>query len=162
MQKVKKLKPQIDELQKKYGADRTAMSQKQMELYQKEHVNPLAGCLPVLITMPIWFALYRTLSQAVELYQQPFGIGIYDLTQPDHLLPFGISLLPLIVGGLMFFQTWLQPPPDDQPQMKYMMWFMPFMFTFMMLQMASGLSIYMIANSMTRMAQQFYIKRKYK
>jgi YidC/Oxa1 family membrane protein insertase len=161
MQKVKKFKPQIDELQKKYGHDRTLLGQKQMELYQKEGVNPLAGCFPMLITMPIWFALYRTLSQAVELYQQPFAFGILDLTQPDHLL-FGIPLLPLIVGGLMFFQTWLQPPPSDQPQMKYMMWFMPFMFTFMMLQMASGLSIYMIANSLTRMAQQLYIKRKYK
>ena len=62
----------------------------------------------------------------------------------------------------MLFQTWLQPPPSDQPQMKYMMWFMPFMFTFMMLQMASGLSIYMISNSLMRMGQQLYIKRKYK
>jgi YidC/Oxa1 family membrane protein insertase len=161
MQKVKKFKPQIDELQKKYGHDRTLLGQKQMELYQKEGVNPLAGCFPMLITMPIWFALYRTLSQAVELYQQPFYLGIHDLTQPDMLM-FGFPFLPLIVGALMLFQTWLQPPPSDQPQMKYMMWFMPFMFTFMMLKMASGLSIYMIANSLMRMGQQFYIKRKYK
>jgi YidC/Oxa1 family membrane protein insertase len=132
-----------------------------MELYKNENVNPLAGCFPMLITMPIWFALYRTLSQAVELYQQPFFLGIHDLTQPDALM-FGFPFLPLIVGGLMFFQTWLQPPPADQPQMKYMMWFMPFMFTFMMLKMASGLSIYMISNSLMRMAQQLYIKRKYK
>ena len=161
MQKVRKFKPQIDELQKKYGHDRALLGTKQMELYKQEGVNPLAGCLPMLITMPIWFALYRTLSQAVELYQQPFAIGIYDLTAPDHLLGI-VSLLPLIVGALMLFQTWLQPPPADQPQMKYMMWFMPFMFTFMMLQMASGLSIYMISNSLMRMGQQLYIKRKYK
>jgi YidC/Oxa1 family membrane protein insertase len=161
MQQVKKLKPEIDALQKKYGNDRAALGQKQMELYKEKGINPLAGCFPVLVQMPIWFALYRTLSQAVELYQQPFAMGIMDLTQPDQLLPFGISLLPLIVGGLMLGQTFLQPPPDDQPQMKYMMWFMPFMFTFLMLQMASGLSIYMITNSLLTMAQQFYIKKKY-
>lgn len=161
MQQVRKLKPEIDALQKKYGHDRATLGQKQMELYKEKNINPLAGCFPVLVQMPIWFALYRTLSMAVELYQQPFGMGIVDLTQPDALLPFGISLLPLIVGGLMLAQTFMQPPPDDQPQMKYMMWFMPFMFTFLMLQMASGLSIYMITNSLLTMAQQFYIKKKY-
>lgn len=161
MQQVRKLKPEIDALQKKYGHDRATLGQKQMALYQEKGINPLAGCFPVLVQMPIWFALYRTLSMAVELYQQPFAFGIVDLTQPDMLLPFGISLLPLIVGALMLGQTWLQPPPDDQPQMKYMMWFMPFMFTFLMLQMASGLSIYMITNSLLTMAQQFYIKKKY-
>lgn len=161
MQQVRKIKPEVDALQKKYGHDRATLGQKQMELYKEKGINPLAGCFPVLIQMPIWFALYRTLSMAVELYQQPFALGILDLTQPDALLPLGISLLPIIVGALMLVQTFMQPPPDDQPQMKYMMWFMPFMFTFLMLQMASGLSIYMITNSLLTMAQQFYIKKKY-
>ncbi|MBI1945188.1 MAG: membrane protein insertase YidC [Deltaproteobacteria bacterium] len=166
MQQIKKIKPEIDELTKKYGHDRTLMGQKQMELYKQKGISPLAGCLPVMVQMPIWFALYRTLSQAVELYQQPFAaapwtFGILDLTQPDALLPFGISLLPLIVGALMLFQTWLQPPPADQPQMKYMMWGMPVFFSFLMLSMASGLSIYMITNSLLTMAQQLYIKKKY-
>ena len=166
MQQIKKIKPEIDELTKKYGNDRTLLSQKQMELYKTKGISPLAGCLPVVVQMPIWFALYRTLSQAVELYQQPFAaapwtLGILDLTQPDALLPFGISLLPLIVGALMLFQTWLQPPPSDQPQMKYMMWGMPVFFSFLMLSMASGLSIYMITNSLLTMAQQLYIKKKY-
>ncbi len=166
MQQVKKIKPEIDELTKKYGHDRTVLGQKQMELYKAKGINPLAGCFPVLVQMPIWFALYRTLSQAVELYQQPFAaapwtLGILDLTQPDMLLPFGISLLPLIVGALMLFQTWLQPPPADQPQMKYMMWGMPVFFSFLMLSMASGLSIYMITNSLLTMAQQLYIKKRY-
>ncbi|MCC7072751.1 MAG: membrane protein insertase YidC [Deltaproteobacteria bacterium] len=166
MQQIKKIKPEVDELTKKYGHDRTVLGQKQMELYKEKGINPLAGCFPVLVQMPIWFALYRTLSQAVELYQQPFAaapwtLGILDLTQPDMLLPFGISLLPLIVGALMLFQTWLQPPPSDQPQMKYMMWGMPVFFSFLMLSMASGLSIYMITNSLLTMAQQLYIKKKY-
>lgn len=166
MQQIKKVKPELDELTKKYGHDRTILGQKQMELYKTKGINPLAGCFPVLVQMPIWFALYRTLSQAVELYQQPFAaqpwtLGILDLTQPDALLPFGLSLLPLIVGALMLAQTWLQPPPADQPQMKYMMWGMPVFFTFLMLSMASGLSIYMITNSLLTMAQQLYIKKKY-
>lgn len=166
MQQIKKIKPEIDELTKKFGHDRNLLGQKQMELYKTKGINPLAGCFPVLVQMPIWFALYRTLSMAVELYQQPFAaapftLGILDLTQPDALLPFGISLLPIIVGGLMLVQTWMQPPPDDQPQLKYMMWGMPIFFTFLMLSMASGLSIYMITNSLLTMAQQFYIKRKY-
>lgn len=166
MQQIKKVKPELDELTKKYSHDRTLLGQKQMELYKTKGINPLAGCFPVLVQMPIWFALYRTLSQAVELYQQPFAptpwtLGILDLTQPDALLPFGLSLLPLIVGALMLAQTWLQPPPDDQPQLKYMMWGMPVFFTFLMLSMASGLSIYMITNSILTMAQQLYIKKKY-
>lgn len=165
MQQIKKVKPELDELTKKYAHDRTLLGQKQMELYKTKGINPLAGCFPVLVQMPIWFALYRTLSQAVELYQQPFAdapwtLGILDLTQPDMLL-WGVSLLPLIVGALMLVQTFMQPPPDDQPQMKYMMWGMPVVFTFLMLSMASGLSIYMITNSLLTMAQQYYIKKKY-
>ncbi len=161
MQQMKVVTPQIKELQKKYGHDKALLGQKQMDLYKESGINPMAGCLPMLVQMPIWFALYRTLSQAVELYQQPFAFGIFDLTQPDYLLPFGISFLPLIVGGLMLVQTWMQPPPDDQPQMKYVMWFMPIMFTFLMLQMASGLSIYMITNSLLTMGQQWFVKKRY-
>jgi YidC/Oxa1 family membrane protein insertase len=161
MQQMKKVAPQIKELQAKFGHDRALLGQKQMELYQAQGINPMAGCLPLLVQMPIWFALYRTLAQAVELYQQPFYFGIFDLTQPDMLLPFGLSFLPLVVGALMLWQTWLQPPPEDQPQMKYVLWGMPVMFTFLMLSMASGLSLYMITNSLLSMAQQYYIKRKY-
>lgn len=160
MQQMKMLAPEMKKLQEKYGHDRAALGQKQMELYKEKGVNPMAGCFPVLVQMPIWFALYRTLWSSVELYQQPFFAGITDLSQPDALL-FGFPLLPLLVGGLMLGQTLMQPPPQDQPQMKYVMWGMPIMFTFFMLQMPSGLSIYMITNSLLTMAQQFYIKRKY-
>lgn len=160
MQQMKTLAPEMKKLQEKYGHDRAALGQKQMELYKEKGVNPMAGCFPVLVQMPIWFALYRTLWNSVELYQQPFFLGITDLSQPDALL-FGFPLLPLLVGALMLGQTLMQPPPQDQPQMKYVMWGMPIMFTFFMLQMPSGLSIYMITNSLLTMAQQFYIKRKY-
>ena len=160
MQQMKKLQPELKALQEKYGHDKAVFGQKQMELFQKGGVNPLAGCFPMLIQMPVWFALYSMLSQAVELYQQPWGSLISDLTQPDALL-FGFPFLPLIVGALMLVQTVMQPPPQDQPQMKYIMWGMPIFFTFLMINMASGLSIYMITNSLLTMAQQFYIKRKY-
>lgn len=161
MQEMKKIAPEIKELQKKYGNDRATLGQKQMALYQEKGINPMAGCFPVLVQLPIWFALYRTLASAVELYQQPAFLWITDLTQVDHSPLGGFPILPLIVGALMLGQTALQPPPEDQPQMKYVMWGMPIMFTFFMLGMASGLSIYMITNSILTMAQQLYVKRRY-
>lgn len=160
MQQMKTLAPELKKLQEKYGHDRATLGQKQMDLYKDKGINPMAGCFPVLVQMPVWFALYRTLWNSVELYQKPFYFGIVDLSQPDGLL-LGLPLLPLLVGALMLVQTLMQPPPQDQPQMKYVMWGMPIMFTFFMLQMPSGLSIYMITNSLLTMAQQYYIKRKY-
>lgn len=160
MQQMKTLAPEMKKLQEKYGHDRAAMGQKQMELYKEKGISPLAGCFPVLVQMPIWFALYRTLWNSVELYQQPFYLGISDLSQPDALLA-GFPLLPVLVGALMLVQTLMQPAPQEQPQMKYVMWGMPIMFTFFMLQMPSGLSLYMITNSLLTMAQQYYIKRQY-
>jgi YidC/Oxa1 family membrane protein insertase len=160
MQQMKTVAPELKKLQEKYKHDRAALGQKQMEMYREKGINPMAGCFPMLVQMPIWFALYRTLWNSVELYQQPFIAGITDLSQPEQLL-FGFPLLPILVGVLMLGQTMLQPPPQDQPQMKYVMWGMPIMFTFFMLQMPSGLSLYMITNSVLTMAQQFFIKRKY-
>jgi YidC/Oxa1 family membrane protein insertase len=161
MQQMKVLAPELKKLQAKYGHDRAALGQKQMDMYKERGINPMAGCFPVLVQMPIWFALYRTLWNSVELYQQPFFGWITDLSRPDMSPIFGWPLLPLVVGVLMLGQTLMQPPPQDQPQMKYVMWGMPIMFTFFMLQMPSGLSVYMITNSILTMAQQFYIKRKY-
>lgn len=161
MQQMKTLAPELKKLQEKFGHDRAALGQKQMEMYKEKGINPMAGCFPILVQMPIWFALYRTLWNSVELYQQPFVAWVTDLSRPDMSPLFGWPLLPILVGVLMLGQTLLQPPPQDQPQMKYVMWGMPIMFTFFMLQMPSGLSIYMITNSILTMAQQLYIKRKY-
>lgn len=161
---MKDLKPDLDKIKEKFGHDQTLMVQKQQDFFKSKGVNPFAnlmGCLPMLISMPVWMALYRTLSTSVELFQQPFPVlGILDLTQPDAIL-FGFPLLPFIVCGLMFVSTLQQPPPEDQPQMKYMMYGMPVFFLFIMFNMASGLSIYMITNSLLRMAQSYVIKRKY-
>lgn len=161
MQQMKKVAPEMKKLQEKYGADRALLGQKQMEFYKENKINPMAGCLPVLIQMPVWFALYRTLWSSVELYQQPFFGWIIDLSRPDLIPGLGIAILPFVVGALMLGQTVLQPPPQDQPQMKYVMWSMPIMFTFFMLGMPSGLSLYMITNSVLTMAQQLYIKKKF-
>jgi YidC/Oxa1 family membrane protein insertase len=162
---MKELKPDLDKLKDKYGHDQRLMVEKQQQFFQEKGVNPFAnlmGCLPMLISMPVWIALYRTLSTAVELYQQPFSYlpNVLDLTQADTIL-FGWPLLPFIVCGLMLVSTMQQPPPEDQPQMKYMMYGMPVFFLFIMFNMASGLSIYMITNSLLRMAQSHYIKIKH-
>ena len=161
---MKELKPELDKLKEKYGADQRQMVEKQQAFFASKGVNPFAnlmGCLPMLISMPVWMALYRTLSTSVELFQQPFPLlGILDLTQADQIV-FGWPLLPFFVCGLMLVSTLQQPPPDDQPQMKYMMYGMPVFFLFIMFNMASGLSIYMITNSLLRRAQSWFIKRKY-
>jgi YidC/Oxa1 family membrane protein insertase len=161
---MKDLKPDLDKLKEKYGHDQRTMMEQQQKFMAEKGLDPFApmkGCLPMLVSMPIWFALYRTLSMSIELYQQPFPqLGILNLTVADGIL-FGFPLLPLIVCGLMLIQTSMQPPPEDQPQMKYVMWGMPIFFGFLMINMAAGLSIYMITNSLLRMAQSSYIKAKH-
>lgn len=161
MQQMKTLGPELKKLQEKYAADRATLGQKQMELYKEKGINPLAGCFPILVQMPIWFALYRTLWTSVELYQKPYLAWITDLSRPDVFPGLGFAVLPFLVGALMLAQTAMQPPPQDQPQMKYVLWAMPIMFTVFMFGMPSGLSIYMITNSVLTFAQQLYIKKKY-
>jgi len=156
MQNMKRYGPDLKVLQKKFGHDRNTLAQKQMEFYKEKGINPLAGCLPMLIQMPIWFALYQMLWNSVELYQQPFAFWIQDLTSPD---PFFV--LPVVMGVSMLIQTFFQPTPEDQPQMKYIMWGMPIFLTFIMINMAAGLSLYIFTNNILTLAQQIYIKRRY-
>lgn len=156
MQKMKTVAPELKKIQKKYGHDRTQLGQKQLEFYKEKGINPMAGCLPMLIQMPIWFALYQMLWNSIELFQQPFFWWIHDLTQPD---PFFI--FPVVMGVSMFIQTMFQPTPEDQPQMKYIMMGMPVFLTFIMLSMPAGLSLYILTNNILTIFQQMYIKRKY-
>ncbi|MBN2358866.1 MAG: membrane protein insertase YidC [Deltaproteobacteria bacterium] len=156
-ERMKKLQPLIKELQQKYKADKLMLSQKQMELFKQHHVSPLGGCLPMLLQMPIWIALYRTLYSAVELYQQPFIAGWIDnlaIRDPTYVMP-------IAVGVVMVVQQLLTPTPADQPAMKYMMWSMPIVFTLFMLSLPSGLALYIFVNSLLSIAQQFYIRRKF-
>ena len=156
MQQMKKIAPEMKELQKKYSHDRAMLGQKQMELYREKGINPMAGCLPMLIQMPIWFALYQMLWNSVELYQQPFGLWIMDLTRPD---PYYV--LPVVMGVSMLIQQAFQPTMEDQPQMKYVMWAMPIFLTFIMLKLPAGLSLYIFTNNILTIFQQVYIKRRY-
>lgn len=149
MKRMREIQPQIEEVKKKYGDDRTKQSQEMQALFQRTGVNPLAGCLPMLVQMPIWFALYSMLSAVVELYHETF-LWLPDLTKPDPY--YG---LPLGMGVLMFIQTRIQPTAADNQQAKMMQWMMPGIFTVMMLFLPSGLGVYIFANIVLSLIQTF-------
>jgi YidC/Oxa1 family membrane protein insertase len=148
MIKMRELKPEIDALNEKFKDDAQAKGLAQMELWRKHNVNPLKGCLPQLASMPVWFALYRTLQTAVELYNIPF-LWFPDLSSPDPLY-----ILPFIIGGTSFLQQKLMPPQGDPAQQKMMLYFMPAMFTVFMLFLPAGLGVYMFTNGVLGILQQ--------
>ncbi|MEO6953557.1 MAG: membrane protein insertase YidC [Polyangia bacterium] len=147
-QAMARLKPEMDRLKTKYGDDKTKMNQEVMELYKKHKINPLGGCLPVLIQMPIYIALYSMLGNSVELYRANFGLWIHDLTAPD---PFFV--LPLLTGAGMFLQQKLSPTPPDASQ-KTMMMMMPIMYTGMSIFFPAGLTLYILTNTLLSIVQQ--------
>ncbi len=149
MKRMREIQPEIEKVKKKYGSDRAKQSQEMQALFQRTGVNPLAGCLPMLVQMPIWFALYSMLSAVVELYHEDF-LWLSDLTAPD---PYFV--LPLGMGVLMFIQTRIQPTAADNQQAKLMQWMMPGIFTVMMLFMPSGLGVYIFANIVLSLIQTF-------
>jgi len=148
MVKMRELKPEVDALNEKFKDDAQAKGLAQMELWRKHNVNPLKGCLPQLVSMPVWFALYRTLQTAVELYNIPF-LWFPDLSSADPLY-----VLPLIIGGTSFMQQRLMPPQGDPAQQKMMQYFMPLMFTAFMLFLPAGLGVYMFTNGVLGILQQ--------
>ena len=154
MKKMTHLKPQIDLLREKYGDDKNRLNQETMSLYKVHKVNPLGGCLPMLIQMPIWFALYRTLGNSVELYHSPFFGWITDLTAPDRFY-----VLPIAMGIAMYGQQAITPQPMEGTQAKMMKYFMPGFFTFMMLFLPSGLTLYIFINTVLTMAHQYYMNK---
>ncbi|MEZ4448586.1 MAG: membrane protein insertase YidC [Nannocystaceae bacterium] len=148
MKRMKEIQPEIEALKTKYADDRTRQAQEMQALFARSGVNPLAGCLPMLVQLPIWIALYAMLATAVELFRVPF-LWLPDLTQQD---PYYIT--PLLIGGLMFLQTRLQPTPTaDNQQARMMMWMMPTIFTVMMLFLPSGLGVYIFANILLSLIQ---------
>ncbi len=156
MQRMSALKPQMDTLREKYGKDKTRLNQEMMNLYKREKVNPLGGCFPMLLQMPIWIALYRTIYSSAELYQAPMGLWIHDLSAPD---PFFV--MPLLLGGLMFLQQKMTPTATDSQQAKMMLYIMPVMFTVFMLFLPAGLNLYILVNTILSLVQQYYLKRKF-
>ncbi len=147
MKKMREVQPELEALKKKYADDRVRQAQEMQALFQRAGVSPLAGCLPMLIQLPIWIALYAMLNTAVELYREPF-MWLPDLTQQD---PYYI--LPLAMGALMYFQMKIQPSGVDNEQAKMMAWMMPIIFTVMMLFLPSGLCVYIFANVLLSLVQ---------
>jgi len=154
MQEMKKLQPEIEKLKAKFGEDRERLNAETMKLYQQHKVNPLGGCLPMLIQLPIWFALYAALQTSVELYREPF-LWLKDLTQHD---PFYI--LPAATGIASFVTQKISPQPADSSQAKMMLYFMPALFTVMMVGVPGGLTLYIFVNSVLSIAQQQYMMRR--
>jgi YidC/Oxa1 family membrane protein insertase len=153
MAKMRRVQPRMKAIQERYKDDRQAQSQAMLELYKKEKVNPAAGCVPVLIQMPFFFAFYWVLVESVEMRQAPFMLWINDLSTRD---PFYV--LPLLMGAAMFFQTRLQPPPPDPTQARVMQ-IMPIVFTGLFLFFPSGLSLYYLTNTVLGMLQQWRINQ---
>ncbi len=157
MEAMRRIQPQIQELQKKYADDREKLGMEQMKLFQENHVNPMGGCLPMLVQMPVWFALYRTLYSSFELYREPlFSVWLTDLTQGD---PYYI--LPAAMGVTMFITQKMQPQMGDPKQAKMMLYFMPIFFTFLMANLPAGLTLYIFTNNLLSIAQQAVLRRKY-
>ncbi len=178
MAKMKELQPQMEELKKSAGEDRQKMQQGMMELYKREKVNPAAGCLPILLQIPIFFSLYKVIFVTIELRHAPFFGPFRDLSAPDPtsilnlwgLLPFAapdpgslmalifIGILPLLLGISMWIQQKLNPAPTDPTQQMIFAW-MPWVFMFMLGSFASGLVVYWIANNTITFTQQYLIMR---
>ncbi|NOZ02389.1 MAG: membrane protein insertase YidC [Deltaproteobacteria bacterium] len=154
MKRMGDLKPKMDEIRQKFKDDKTKMNQAMMDLYKREKVNPLGGCLPMLLQMPIWIALYRTIYGAVDLYHMPLFLWIDDLSGPD---PYFV--MPVLLGGLMFVQQRMTPTMGDQTQAKIMMYMMPIMFTVFMWFLPSGLVFYILINTVLAIAHQWYVRR---
>lgn len=154
MKEMQKLQPIMAELREKYKNDKERMSREVMELYKKNRVNPLSGCLPMIVQIPVFIALYNVLMNAIELRHAPFHFWIADMSIKD---PYYIT--PLIMGATMFLQQKLSPSAPDPTQQKVMM-MMPVIFTFMFMNLPSGLVLYWIVNNVLSITQQYYILKK--
>ncbi|MEH6625483.1 MAG: membrane protein insertase YidC [Motiliproteus sp.] len=154
MAKMRNVGPHLARLKELYGDDRQKMSQAMMELYKKEKINPLGGCLPMLIQMPVFIALYWVLLESVELRQAPFMLWIHDMSAMD---PYFI--LPIMMGATMFIQQTLNPTPPDPMQAKVMK-LLPFVFTFFFLWFPAGLVLYWVVNNSLSIVQQALITRR--
>ncbi len=170
MNEMKKVQPLMTELREKYKGDKQRMNKEVMGLYKTYKVNPASGCLPMLVQMPIFFALYRMLYQAIELRHAPFFGWISDLSAPDRLFnfnftipmmqePYGIPMLTLLMGASFLLQQKMTPTTGDPMQAKMMM-LMPIFMTVIFINFPAGLVLYMFVNNIISMGQQYYIQKK--
>ena len=168
MKNMQKLQPKVVKLKEKYKNDPTRMNQEMMSLYKTYKVNPLGGCLPMVLQIPVFFALYKVLLQSIELRHAPFMLWINDLSAPDRLylgfdIPYlgGLPVLTLLMGASMFLQQKMTPTTADPTQAKIMM-FLPLIFTVMFVNFASGLVLYWFINNLLSIFQQYLINRQRK
>jgi YidC/Oxa1 family membrane protein insertase len=165
MKQMQKLAPQMEKLKEKFGDDKEKLNREIMELYKRNGVNPLGGCLPMVLQFPVFIGLYNALSTPIELRHAPF-LWIKDLSRPDwQSLPFtlgnwhlGIPILTILMGASMFLQQWMTPSAGD-PNQKKMMMLMPLMFTFMFVSFPAGLTVYWLVNNVLSIGQQYWINR---
>ena len=157
LQKMQQLRPKLDALKEEYGDRKEDFAKAQMALFKREGVNPLGGCLPMLLQMPIWFALYRTIYSAVDLFNAPLGGWIQDLSAPD---PYYV--MPVLLGIIFFVQQLFTPTAAgmDPAQAKMMKYGMPIMMSVFMVALPSGLVLYILVNSILTIFQNLYIKRQ--
>jgi YidC/Oxa1 family membrane protein insertase len=173
MAKMKKLQPQIEQLRERYKDDKARLQQEQMELYKKAKVNPISGCLPILLQLPVFFALYKVLFITIDMRHAPFFGWIKDLSAPDPtslfnlfgLLPYAvpeflhIGVWPLIMGITMWLQMQLNPQQPDPVQQQIFSW-MPVLFTFLLASFPAGLVIYWAWSNILSLTQQYYIMKQ--
>jgi YidC/Oxa1 family membrane protein insertase len=168
MKQMQKLQPQMEKLKEKYSDDKEKLNKEIMELYRRNGVNPLGGCLPMVLQFPVFIGLYNALSTPIELRHAPF-LWIKDLSRPDwESLPFtfgswhlGIPILTILMGASMFLQQWMTPSAGDPNQRKMMM-LMPLIFTFMFVSFPAGLTVYWLINNLLSIGQQYWINRHVK
>jgi len=161
MKDMQKLQPKVAKIREKFKDDKEAMNKELMALYRTFKVNPMAGCLPMLLQLPVFIALYNVLGYAIELRHASFIptlpltniVWLADLSAKDPLL-----ITPLVMGATMFLQQKMTPSTGDPTQAKMMM-FLPLIFTFMFLNFASGLVVYWLVNNVLSIAQQYYTNK---
>lgn len=157
MQKMKEIAPKIKEIQAKYKGDPQRMNAAVMDMYKKHGANPLGGCLPMILQIPVFFAIYRVLLNAVELQGAPWMFWIQDLSRMDHLY-----ILPILMGASMYYQQKLTPNNFTDPMQEKVFKFLPIIFTFFFLTFPSGLVLYWFVNNLFSIAQQFMVNQQFK
>lgn len=160
MREMQKLQPEMQKLREKYKDDAKQMNTEIMELYKRHKVNPLGGCLPMVLQIPVFFGLYQLLANTIQLRHAPFFLWIHDLAAPERLdvLGYGVPVLTLLLGASMFLQQRMSPQTGDPTQQRVMM-FMPLVFTFMFIGFPAGLTLYWLTNNVLTIAQQYFVLR---
>jgi YidC/Oxa1 family membrane protein insertase len=160
MKAMQKLQPEMTRLRERYKDDQGALQKEMMELYKRHQVNPLSGCLPMILQMPIFVGLYNALNHSIELRHAPFMLWINDLSSPDKLpiAGFHVPVLTIVMGLSMLVQQRMTPQQGD-PMQQRMMMIMPVMFTFMFINFPAGLVLYWLVNNLLSIAQQYFMLR---